>query len=166
MSVISRIALFHCDKPLPRTSYILPDFIDNDDDLDAYLSSLSPVITGFQKQFNPVVFYKPKINRTVDQGNCLRGRLFQHTLWTQLTWEPVITADELKVTANLDFLKAFWGANCKYLVYHEGNWDRSSNNWSKYIEMITPGGDFPVKYLEDMEQLPEVTLTLNEVEPA
>ena len=166
MAIISRIGLLYTDIPLPATSGVLPDFIGVDADLQTYLSGLSPVVTGVQKLFNPVSFYKPKINRTVDQGNCLRGRLFQHTLWSLKTWEPVITANELRINNNLDFLISFWSAEYKYISYNKGNWDRTDASWSKYIEVITPGGDFPVKYIDDLEELPEVALTLNEVEPS
>jgi hypothetical protein len=114
---------------------------------------------GTQRFFNPVYYVPPKRTKMVNEGKTLRGRNFQHILYKVKTHEPVISSNELNVNGNKSFLQAFWEAYYQYISVFDGT------NWSDYIEVDTPGGDFPIEYIESVELFPEVKLILIEVVP-
>jgi hypothetical protein len=94
----------------------------------------------------------PKIE--IDAGILLSKRRYSHSLGTYNTYDVVISADELKTVANLDFVKAWFSAPYKYIALPSGV------TYTNYIEVISESGDLPIQYIEDIIYLPEIELKL------
>lgn len=123
-------------------------------------TALSPLTfdseaTG-QKIYNNLAPRKTYINRVVEEGILLNGRQYQHTLYRHREWDLVISADEIDQT-DIDFLNDFNNSLFRYISIYNGS------SWSDYIEVISDGDRLQVEYIEGLEDLPEVTLNLREV---
>jgi len=110
-----------------------------------------------QELFTPLKWTDPVINTAEDSGTLLNGRKWNHVLWKHYELDIVISADEIDATM-LAFLQAFWTAPFKYLSIY-------GSSWGDYIQVMTAGGKFPVGYVEDLKDLPEVSFTLSYTNP-
>ncbi len=106
-----------------------------------------------QYAFECVEFPRPIVSNERDAGKTLSGRVYSHLLNTSTIYSPVVSADELDDT-KVTFLEEFWNANKKYIALYDGT------AWGNYIEVVTEAGDFPLSYVDDLEDLPEVSLKL------
>lgn len=88
----------------------------------------------------------------------LRGNLVEHPTYKRRIWNVAISADELRNTAALNFLEAFWAANVKYLGVSDGV-------TVEYKQVSHKSGDFPVTYIDGIRAMPEVSFQLSERAP-
>jgi hypothetical protein len=115
-----------------------------------------------QRTFRTVSCMRPFLTTTQEQGIMLNGRKFSHILYAHKEIEVTISSDEVNSEEVLEFFEAFWKARYKYisLKYETDSWDGS-----KYIEVMTEGGRFPVEYIDGIADLPEITFKLFTVNP-
>lgn len=88
----------------------------------------------------------------------LRGNYIEHPTYKRRIWNIAISADELRNTASLDFLEAFWAANVKYLGVSNGV-------TTEYKQVVHKSGDFPITYIDGIRAMPEVAFQLIERAP-
>jgi len=106
-----------------------------------------------QYRFDCVEFPRPIVSNERDVGKTLSGRAYSHLLSRSKIYNPVISTNELD-EMKLAFLESYWDANKKYIALYDGT------SWGNYIEVITESGDFPLSFIDDLEDLPEVSLKL------
>lgn len=139
------IILAYCDKHIGDNISYVADTLGSDhygDIVDAVYGTGSKLELGTLK-------YTDNIISSVNGGSLLNGRQFEHILNNYTIYNIVITADELMDSTKLGFIKSFWKSNNKYLVVS-----------SKYIFVVSGGGELPKEFIEENKYLPEVTLKL------
>ncbi len=109
-----------------------------------------------QKIYNNIAPRKTYINRSVEEGILLNGRQYQHTLYRHREWDLIISANEID-QSDINFLDDFNNSLFKYISLYNGS------DWSDYIEVLTTDGRLSIEYIEGLEDLPEVSLNLREV---
>lgn len=105
-----------------------------------------------QMKFETVKCPKPRLTKLSDTGSLLNGKSFTHTLYKKRKNEVVISSNEL-TDAAITFLETIWTAMYVYVSYNNGA------TWSNYVEITLGDGDFPISYIDELEYLPEVTLS-------
>lgn len=85
----------------------------------------------------------------VVNGKTLRGRNYEHVLSRDKTIDIIISADELIVADNYEFMASFWEALHKYIVIDD-----------EYKLITTGGGALPVEYISENKYLREVKLSV------
>ena len=106
-----------------------------------------------QMKFETVKCPKPRLTKLSDTGSLLNGKSFTHTLYKKRKNEVIISSNELTDEA-ITFLETIWTAMYVYVSYTQ-----DGITWSKYVEITLPDGDFPISYIDELEYLPEVTLS-------
>lgn len=99
------------------------------------------------------------LNKTEENGIMLNGRKYNHLLYCHANIEIIISADEIKDSETLEFLQNFWISRFKYIAIQK------NLIWGNYVQVMTETGMFPVTYIDEIRQLPEVTLNLSYVNP-
>lgn len=108
-----------------------------------------------QWKFHTIGYPKPLSNVKTIGGELLNGRIFAHKLYSRKNIEVTISADELdEDNGSIEFLRNWWEANYKYISL------ATYGSYSNYREVITEGGLFPISYIDDIIDLPEITLVL------
>jgi len=120
-------------------------------DLD-YATLNAAVGVSQYKLFTTVENFRPVINSNVQAGGFLNGELYEHVRYSRKIYSGVITSNELDSTA-ITFLENFWQAKYRYFLRDTAGVFTGSD----YIEILTNGGDFPLAYLDGIEQLPELS---------
>jgi hypothetical protein len=101
-----------------------------------------------------------KIVATRVSGVDARQVNFSHLLSKRDSWEVVISADELIDSSKFDFLKALFVADAWNFGY-EGQFTGAN-----YIRVaLTNEGNFPVSFIGDCVDLPEVKLNFIDLFP-
>jgi hypothetical protein len=59
----------------------------------------------------------------------------------------------------LAFLQDFWTARFKYLSVLK------NAAWGNYVQIMTESGKFPISYIDDIRDLPEVSFNLSYANP-
>ena len=121
---------------------------------DLHGTAFNPVQAN-QYKFECVELRRPVVSNERDSGRTLGGRGYSHLLHTTKIHSPVISTNEI-TSAIATFLESFWDANFKFISLY------TSGVWGNYIEVLTDSGDFPISFVDDLEDLPEVALTLTE----
>jgi len=113
-----------------------------------------------QELFETVKCTDLLVNKTEESGILLNGRKFNHILYCHKDIEIIISADEIYHSTILDFLQNFWISRYKYIAIYK------NSTWSNYMQVITTeSGRFPISYIDEIRDLPEVTLYLSCVNP-
>lgn len=112
-----------------------------------------------QKLFETVKCTDLLLNKTEESGILLNGRKFNHILYCHRDIEVIISADEIYHSGILDFLQSFWIGRFKYIAIQK------DSIWGNYEQVITETGRFPVTYIDEIRDLPEVALNLSCVNP-
>ena len=102
--------------------------------------------------------FSSKLTTESISSNTLRGVSVEHPTFKRRIWNVAISADELRNTAALDFLEAFWAANVKYLGVSDGT-------TTEYKRVTHKAGDFPINYIDGIRAMPEVAFQLTERTP-
>ena len=110
-----------------------------------------------QMKFETVKCPRPQLSTNTETGSLLSGKSYNHTLYKKRKNEVIISSNEL-TEAVITFLEEIWTAMYVYVSYYNGA------AWSDYVEITLPGGDFPISYIEDLEYLPEITLSFTNAE--
>ena len=111
-----------------------------------------------QMTFETVKCTDPVVNTTEESGILLNGRKFNNILYKHKDIEVVISSDEID-SDTLDFLQVFWSARFKYISLFKGS------TWGSYVQIMTESGKFPLTYIEDIKDLPEVSFNLSYANP-
>jgi hypothetical protein len=111
-----------------------------------------------QITFETVKCTDPIVNSTEESGILLNGRKFNHLLYKHRDMELVISSDEIDNDV-FDFLQSFWVARFKYISLFKGS------TWGSYVQIMTESGKFPLTYIEDIKDLPEVSFNLSYANP-
>lgn len=112
-----------------------------------------------QKLFETVKCTDLLVNKTEESGILLNGRKFNHILYCHRDIEVIISADEIYHSEILDFLQSFWIGRFKYIVIQK------DSIWGNYVQVMTETGRFPISYVDEIRDLPEVALNLSYVNP-
>lgn len=119
-----------------------------------YDNGLASSVQRSYETLTPKVY---KHNRTKDEGVLLNGRIFSHLLYERKELDVIISADEIDST-DVAFFEEFLSCSHKYISVYNGV------SWSDYFRIETEGGRTPIEYVEGVEDLPEITLTLRKIE--
>jgi hypothetical protein len=111
-----------------------------------------------QMTFETVKCTVPVLNTTEESGILLNGRKFNNILYKHKDIEVVISSDEID-NDTLAFLQAFWSARFKYISMYK------SSTWGNYVQIMTESGKFPLSYIDDIRDLPEVSFNLSYANP-
>jgi hypothetical protein len=111
-----------------------------------------------QMTFETVKCTDPVLNTTEESGILLNGRKFNNILYKHKDIEIVISSDEID-NDTLAFLQAFWSARFKYISL------KKSSTWGSYVQIMTESGKFPLSYIDDIRDLPEVSFNLSYANP-
>ena len=111
-----------------------------------------------QKTFETVKCTDPVVSTTAEIGVLLNGRKFSHLLYTHRDLEIIISSDEIDSTV-FEFLQSFWVARFKYISLFK------ASTWGSYVQIMTESGKFPLTYIEDIKDLPEVSFNLSYANP-
>ena len=111
-----------------------------------------------QLTFETVKCTDPIVNTTEETGILLNGRKFNHLLYKHRDFEVVISSDEIDSDA-FEFLQAFWVARFKYISL------KKNSTWGSYVQIMTESGKFPLSYIDDIRDLPEVSFNLTYANP-
>ena len=110
----------------------------------------------FRRRFNPIdKRNRPETDRETVRS--LRGIDTAFTLSNRRQITLTISADELE--GGRGFIEAFWGEGVQWWYNPDGTFEVPETGW---IEVTIPGGLIPFEYIDDIEELPEITLTLTE----
>ena len=112
-----------------------------------------------QLTFETVKCNDPILNITEESGILLNGRKFNHILYSHRDIEVIISADEIYHSEILDFLQNFWIGRFKYIAIQK------DSIWGNYVQVMTETGRFPISYIDEIRDLPEVALNLSYVNP-
>lgn len=112
-----------------------------------------------QKLFETVKCTDLLVNKTEESGILLNGRKFNHILYCHKDIEVIISANEIYYSEILDFLQSFWIGRFKYIAIQK------DSIWGSYVQVMTESGKFPLSYIDDIRDLPEVALNLSYVNP-
>jgi hypothetical protein len=112
-----------------------------------------------QKLFETVKCTDLIYNKTEESGILLNGRKYNHLLYYHKDIEITISANEINNEEVLEFLQNFWIARFKYIAIQK------NSNWGNYVQVITESGKFPLTYIDEIRDLPEVTLNLSYTNP-
>lgn len=108
-----------------------------------------------QLEFQCLKLFPKEIINNVNAGNLLNGRQFSHNLFNVSEINLTISTNELS-DENLEFLKNFWTSNYKYYSLINGV------TISNYKKCITNGGRFPVTYIDENINFPELSFILRD----
>lgn len=111
-----------------------------------------------QELFETVKCTDLLVNTTEESGILLNGRKFNHILYCHKDIEVIISADEID-SDTLAFLQSFWTARFKYISIYK------NSIWSSYVQVMTESGKFPLSYIDDIRDLPEVSFNLSYANP-
>ena len=111
-----------------------------------------------QMTFETVKCTDPVLNTTEESGILLNGRKFNNILYKHKDIEVVISSDEIE-SDTLAFLQSFWTARFKYISIYK------DSIWGSYVQVMTETGRFPISYIDEIRDLPEVALNLSYVNP-
>jgi len=111
-----------------------------------------------QMTFETVKCTDPVLNTTEESGILLNGRKYNNILYKHKDIEVVISSDEID-SDTLDFLQVFWSARFKYISLMK------SSTWGSYVQIMTESGKFPLSYIDDIRDLPEVSFNLSYANP-
>lgn len=111
-----------------------------------------------QITFETVKCTDPIVNSTEESGILLNGRKYNHLLYKHRDIEVVISSDEIDNDV-FDFLQFFWVARFKYISFYK------DSTWGNYVQIMTESGKFPLAYIEDIKDLPEVSFNLSYANP-
>jgi hypothetical protein len=111
-----------------------------------------------QLTFETVKCSDPILNTTEESGILLNGRKFNNILYKHKDIEIVISSDEID-SDTLVFLQAFWSARFKYISIYK------DSIWGSYVQVMTESGKFPLSYIDDIRDLPEVSFNLSYANP-
>ncbi|GAB1372750.1 hypothetical protein MASR1M45_28130 [Candidatus Kapaibacterium sp.] len=112
-----------------------------------------------QKLFETVKCTDLLLNKTEESGILLNGRKFNHILYCHKDIEVIISSDEIYHSEILDFLQNFWIGRFKYIAIQK------DSIWGNYEQVMTETGRFPITYIDEIRDLPEVALNLSYVNP-
>ncbi len=111
-----------------------------------------------QTTFETVKCTDPVVSTTAETGVLLNGRKFSHLLYTHRDLEIIISSDEIDSSV-FEFLQSFWVARFKYISLFK------ASTWGSYVQIMTETGKFPLTYIEDIKDLPEVSFNLSYANP-
>lgn len=111
-----------------------------------------------QNTFETVKCTEPIVSTTEETGVLLNGRKFNHLLYTHKDFEVIISSDEIDSDV-FEFLQSFWVARFKYITLFKGS------TWGNYVQIMTESGKFPLTYIEEIKDLPEVSFNLSYANP-
>jgi len=111
-----------------------------------------------QITFETVKCTDPVVSTTEESGVLLNGRKFNHLLYMHRDIEVVISSDEIDNDV-FEFLQSFWVARFKYISFYK------DSTWGNYVQIMTESGKFPLTYIEDIKDLPEVSFNLSYANP-
>ena len=105
------------------------------------------------KTFTPIEKYTPEAeNTTYNPPITMGGRRIEQVLYSHYKYPLLIAGNDFNAdSTKLDFLRALWRSQYIYLSYSV------SGNWGNFVEVITNGKEFPIKYDQGIIYLPEVT---------
>ena len=96
---------------------------------------------------------KPELNSI--SGDTLRGITFEHINNARRVYDITISADAIDTQLKYDFLEAFFCNGSRQISF----------NGTNYIDVVMKAGDFPVDWLENARDLPQVKFTLRAKSP-
>lgn len=111
-----------------------------------------------QVLFETVRCSDPIINTTEETGVLLNGRKYNNLLYKHKDLEIIISSDEIDSDV-LEFLQSFWSARFKYIALQK------DSTWGNYMQIMTESGKFPLSYIDDIKDLPEVSFNLSYANP-
>jgi hypothetical protein len=111
-----------------------------------------------QNTFETVKCTDLVVNTTEEAGILLSGRKYNHLLYKHKDIEIIISSDEIDSDI-LAFLQDFWTARFKYISVLK------NAPWGNYVQIMTETGRFPISYIDDIRDLPEVSFNLSYVNP-
>ena len=105
------------------------------------------------KTFSPVERFPPEAENTVYVPPItMGGRRIEHILYSHNKYPLVIVGNDLNSdSTKLDFLRTLWRASYIYISYY------GTSSFGNFVEVITNGKEFPIKYDQGIVYLPEVT---------
>ena len=115
------------------------------------------------KKFDALSVYPRKLKGgTLEEG--LRGGLFRHVTSRRYLYDILISADELYIESNIDFLNAFWFAKEQRVSFDDTTGD-TKPDIGTFIKVDSGDGQAPEEFLEDDKWFPEWNLSLQEMQP-
>ncbi len=111
-----------------------------------------------QNMFDTVKCTDIIVNTTEESGILLNGRKFNHLLYKHKDIEIVISSDEIS-TDILEFLQEYWSARFNYISLQK------DSTWGNYVQIMTESGKFPLSYIDDIRDLPEVSFNFSYANP-
>lgn len=108
-----------------------------------------------QLSFGCLKLFPKEIITNVNAGNLLNGRQFSHRLFNTKEINLTISTNELS-GVNIEFLKNFWTSNFKYYSLVNGV------TIDDYSKCVSNGGRFPVSYIDENINYPEVSFILRD----
>ncbi len=104
-----------------------------------------------QKIYNPTFLSRPNLTVKRDSGRSLNGQGYSHILHKYRTLSVTLSADVLN-EAEITFIETFLSKPYKYIAIQE------NNVWSGYIEVLVTEESTPITYIDELIELPEITL--------
>lgn len=121
---------------------------------NAKLSNLTFDINATQQKiFNNINLSKPFINHTVESGISLNGKKYSHLLYKHKEYDITISADTLD-NNGVDFIEDWRSSDYKYISIE------IDGIFTDYFEVIIEGGRLPLTFIDNLENLPELTFTI------
>jgi len=111
-----------------------------------------------QRLFETISCFPAQVKTIESSGTLNNGKNYSHLLYSHKEYIVTISSNELDTDAT-GFLISFWLSNYKYISIYE------NSQWSDYILVKSDGGLFPIEYIENYRNLPEITFKFETVNP-